>query len=170
MMSVVVRVFPALFSLLLAAPVVAQTIVFSPEPTESCLAAAADPAAARGCAGRAAEACVKAIRGAAEVEAASCANAETEWWRDRMAEGYDRVMQRARLSDVEFAQALASGAPRMTDDLAAMQAAWRDWSEKRCFFEAMRRRGKPDRSVVASMCQLRATAEQTLFLETMAKK
>ncbi|MEH6772486.1 MAG: lysozyme inhibitor LprI family protein [Cereibacter changlensis] len=154
----------------LSAPAAAQTIAFSAQPTEECLAAASTPEARRACPGKAAAACVKAIRGAAEVERASCANAETEWWRARMDAAYARMMRQAELSDVEFAKELASGAPRMTDDLALMQAAWQDWSEKRCFFEAMRRRGKPDRSVAASLCTLQVTAEQSLLLEAASAR
>lgn len=155
----------AAMAALVASPAFAQTIDFSSKPTEACLAAASGQAASRSCAGRAAKACVTAIRGAGEVEAASCANAEAGWWHGRMQDAYDAMMRKAVLADVEFAAALAQGGSRMTDDLAAMQAAWQDWSEKRCFFEAMRRRGKPDRSVAASTCILHVTAEQALLLE-----
>ena len=54
---------------LLAAPAAAQTELapFSPEPTESCLAAAADPIGQEACVGTAAMACIDGPNGSSNV-------------------------------------------------------------------------------------------------------
>ncbi|MCE6951336.1 DUF1311 domain-containing protein [Cereibacter sphaeroides] len=160
----------ALTLLMLASPagLAAQPIPFYPEKTEECLDDRAAPGGAAACIGLAADLCRRETRGATEVEEAACMAAEANWWRDRMSKAYDAAMKEAALRDVEFAKSISQGGSRMTDDLELMQAAWKDWSEKRCFFEAMRRRGKPDRMVVASECLMRRTAEQALLLEAAA--
>ncbi|SNX70266.1 uncharacterized protein DUF1311 [Cereibacter ovatus] len=162
----------ALSLLLIAAPLaaVAQPIPFDPAKTEACLAAKKTPAERSACIGVAAAQCLRDTPGATEVEEATCLATETNWWRDRMAPAYDRAMKEAALRDVEFAKSISQGGSRMTDDLELMQAAWKDWSEKRCFFEAMRRRGKADRMVVAADCMMRRTAEQALLLEDVTDR
>jgi uncharacterized protein YecT (DUF1311 family) len=151
---------------LLAGPLAAQQVPFSPEATETCLAesTAADLSL---CVGKSADACAKAIPGATEIDRAICLNAETGWWRERMDTAYALVDERAAFLDMEFAQAISQGGAKMTVDLAEMQAAWKDWSEKRCFFAAIERRGRPDRGEVASACMLHQTAEQALLLDAI---
>lgn len=163
------RMTACLLTLALAVPAAAQQIAFSPEATESCLAAQ-DGASGAGCVGKSAAVCIAAMRGASDEDAAMCLNAETEWWRQRMRAAYARVEKKAALLDVEFAQSIAQGGARMTDDLAAMQSAWTDWSEKRCFFAAIEHRGKPDRTRVASDCMLHQTGDQALLLEAVAAR
>ncbi len=146
----------------------AQPIPFHPDRTLDCLSDKKTATEGAACIGLAADLCRRETRGATEVEEAACVAAEANWWRDRMTAAYEAAQKEAKLRDVEFAKAISQGAPRMTDDLAAMQQAWTDWSEKRCFFEAARRRGKPDRMVVASDCLMRRTAEEALLLEEAA--
>ncbi len=162
--------FVFLLALLAASSASAKGIGFSPEATESCLAKAEGSAARAACIGKSAEACYAAVRNRSEVDEATCLNSETEWWRDRMDAAYAAAEKRAAMSDIEFAQAIAQGSPKMVDDLALMHAAWKDWSEKRCFYAADGRRGKDDRSVVASRCMMQQTATQTLLLEDAASK
>ncbi|SNT42923.1 Protein of unknown function [[Luteovulum] sphaeroides subsp. megalophilum] len=145
-------------------------ILFSPERTASCLDEARNGKDRGACIGRAAEACRAAIKGATEVDEAACLNGETEWWRARIKDAEHRMMERAKLLDVEQAMAISQGAPRLTDDLVRFQGAWTDWAEQRCIFEAMLYRGKPERMVIASSCLLRRTAEQALFLDASATR
>ena len=165
-----VRTIAGLMLLASTGGAVAQEIPFSADATETCLAGQRDPEGRAACIGRSAAACHQKMTDRTEEDAAACLNAETEWWRGRMQAAYERVETRAALLDVEFATAISQGGARMTDDLAAMQAAWKDWSEKRCFFAAVEHRGKPDRTEVASDCVLHATADQALLLETAAEK
>ncbi|ULB11641.1 lysozyme inhibitor LprI family protein [Cereibacter azotoformans] len=162
----------ALILMMLAAPasLTAQPIPFHPEKIEDCLSGKKAGPQREACIGLAADLCRRETKGATEVEAAACMAAEANWWRDRMGNAYEAAMKEAALRDVEFAKSISQGAPRMTEDLEKMQEAWKDWSEKRCFFEAMRRRGKPDRMVVASECLMRRTAEEALLLEDVAAR
>lgn len=148
----------------------AAQILFSPEPVAACMEKARTAGDRAACIGRAAEACRAATRGATEVDAATCLNGETEWWQLRLEEAHARMKTRAALLDVEHARSISQGAPKLTDDLALFQAAWKDWSERRCFFEAMLLRGRPDRMVKASDCMLRVTAEQALLLDEAAER
>ncbi|MGP3698108.1 lysozyme inhibitor LprI family protein [Rhodobacter sp. NSM] len=159
-----------LLALILLAPTAleAQPIPFHSETTEDCLSGKKSAGQRGTCIGLAADQCHRETRGATEVEVAACMAAEANWWRDRMTAAYAAAMKEAKLRDVEFAKSISQGGPRMTEDLSNMQDAWKDWSEKRCFFEAVRRRGKPDRMVVASECLMRRTAEQALLLEETA--
>ena len=159
----------ALLLLLLPPAAAAQPIPFQPERTEACLADAGAEGARPGCIGLAADLCRRETPHATEVEAAACLAAETNWWRDRMTAALAGAEKQAALRDVEFARAISQGAPRMTEDLQVMQAAWKDWSEKRCFFEADRYRGRPDRMVHAADCIMRRTAEQALLLEEASR-
>ena len=165
------RIRAILLTVLLAAPLAgpapAQGIDFSPAPTETCLAGKSGPARAA-CIGKAAAACLVGVRSATEIDQAVCLNLETEWWLARMDTAYAEADRKAALLDIQFAHTIARGAPRMTGDLAAMHAAWKDWSEKRCFFAALTRRGKEDRTVVASDCMLTQTATEVLLLEDAA--
>lgn len=138
------------------------------EPTATCVVAAKTGADRAACVGRAADACLAAVKGATEVDAAVCLNTEAEWWAAQMEPAYAAAQERAVKLDRIFAKAIKQGAPRMTDDLALMQTAWKDWSEKRCILEAMRSRGKLDRTVKASTCMLRVTADQVLLLQAVA--
>lgn len=133
--------------------------------TETCLAEAGSDAARRACVGESARACRKALRKPDPVDAALCLNAETGWWRKRLAEAEERMAAKAVRLDALHGKSIAEGAPRLTDDLEALRAAWREFAEKRCAFEAMLKRGTPERMIVASECILQQTAEQTLLLE-----
>lgn len=162
------RIILTLLMLAVPAAVTAQPVPFHPEKIEDCLAGKKTADERTACIGLAADLCRRETKGATEVDVASCMATEANWWRDRMSRAYDAAMKEAALRDVEFAMSISQGGSRMTDDLELMQAAWKDWSEKRCFFEAMRRRGKPDRMVVASECLMRRTAEEALLLEASA--
>ncbi|MCB6178558.1 DUF1311 domain-containing protein [Rhodobacter sp. Har01] len=147
----------------------AQTIP-SPEPTAACVAAATTDADRKACVGRAADACLAAVNGATEVDAAICVNAETGWWTDRLNAANAAMAAQAEALDRQHAAQIAKGGPKMVDDFALYQAAWKDWSEKRCIFEAMLRFGKPDRMVAASTCMMHLIADQALFLEASAAR
>ncbi|MGF1658626.1 MAG: lysozyme inhibitor LprI family protein [Rubrimonas sp.] len=133
--------------------------------TEACLAEAGSDEARRACIGESARACRAALRKPDPVDAALCLNTETGWWRKRLAEAEERMAAKAARLDALHGKAIAEGAPRLTDDLAALREAWKEWAEKRCAFEAMLKRGAPERMIVASECILQLTADQTLLLD-----
>ncbi|MDT8854727.1 lysozyme inhibitor LprI family protein [Paracoccaceae bacterium Fryx2] len=157
-----------LISLALPGAGLAQTSP-SPEPTAACVAAATTEAGREACIGLAAAACLGAVKGAAEVDAAICLNAETVWWADRLRAARTAMTAKAEALDEAHAAQIAKGAAKMADDFANFQTAWSVWSEQRCTFEAMLHFGKPDRMVAASTCLLQVTAEQALLLEAAAR-
>jgi hypothetical protein len=135
-----------------------------------CVETAATDADRAACIGRGAEACLAAVANPQEMDAAICLNAETAWWQGRLRSALERMQARAAERDAPFAAEIAKGAPRMTDDLANLQAAWKAWSEQHCIFETMFHRGKPDRTRFGATCLLRVTAEQALYLEAAARR
>lgn len=141
----------------------------APTPTEACLAAAASDAARENCVGASAAACRAALRHPDSIDIAVCVNEEAGWWRRRLAVAYETMVTRAASLDEKHAKAIARGEPRLTDDIAALQASWKDWTEKRCAFETMLERGTTRRMIVGADCMLRQTAAQTLLLERSAR-
>lgn len=163
------KLLPLFLSCAFAQTGFAQTMPL-PDPTAACVAAAVTEAEQRACIGRAADACIASTKGATEVDAAICLNAETGWWTNRLNAANSAMAERAVALDLKHAPQIAKGAPKMVDDFTMYQTAWKDWSEKRCIFVAMLRFGKPDRMVAASTCMLHLVAEQTIFLEAAASQ
>jgi uncharacterized protein YecT (DUF1311 family) len=143
----------------------AQTV---PDATATCVAAARTDADRQACIGLAAQACIAAIPKADDTDAAACLNTEAAWWQTRMREAYARMQAKSEKLDRRFAAQMGSVSPTLTEDLAKTQEAWQAWTDQRCFFEAMQRRGKLDRPRVASACQLHRIAEQALYLDASA--
>ena len=158
------RLLPPLLFLAVAG-VAGAAEQLSPPPTGACLASATSDSARAACIGETARVCRAELRNATPVEIALCINAETEWWQERLAVAYERMMTEAGRLDAQHPEMIARGAPRLTDDLVEIQASWRDWTEKRCTFDSMLLRGKPRRMIVVADCMLQQTAEQTLLLE-----
>lgn len=140
----------------------------APTPTGKCLVEAKTDSARAACIGETARVCEKTFAAPTPLDQAVCLNDETEWWRKRLHAAYERMASRAEKLDAINEAANGKGGPRLRDDLDALQDSWKDWTEKRCTFDAMLLRGDPRRMVVAADCMLHQTAEQTLLLERSA--
>ncbi len=162
----------ALAALIVAAPLAApaQEVDFDIQPTLDCIEQARRSDHRPLCVGEAAQACVRGIPNASAVNVSLCMERETRYWARRMEVAYDAMHEKAEAADAAFAQTeMAEKVPfKLTEDLALMQDAWKDWREKRCAFEAMLRRGTPEASMSAAWCMVRQTGVQALFLERSA--
>lgn len=158
------HVFPALLLVLSlgAAPASGAGAL---SPTEACLADATTDSERAACIGETARACQSGFATPVPLDIAICINTETEWWQARLPEALERMAAQAERLDAAHQGEIAKGAPRLTDDVEALQASWKDWTEKRCTFEAMLLRGDPRRMIVAADCMLQQVATQTLLLE-----
>jgi uncharacterized protein YecT (DUF1311 family) len=162
------RFFAIAFALFapLAAP--AQDVAFDIAPTLDCLERTKRSAMRPACVSEAAQACVRRLPGRSPVDVSLCMEQETRYWTGRMEAALDGLDEVARARDAAFAETeMAAKVPfKLTDDLALMQAAWEDWRETRCAFEAMMYRGTPEASMQAAWCMTRVTGEYALFLES----
>ncbi|WP_157973508.1 lysozyme inhibitor LprI family protein [Tropicimonas sp. IMCC34043] len=148
-------------------PIHAQTLPFSPSQTADCLKKSPTRAKRRDCVGASAEACRVKLKSNAPADIALCMTSETAFWDKRMGEAYDAMQRKAAEADAQFDTAKnTTAAPfKLTDDLAAQMAAWKDWRQKTCAVEAMLRRGTPYGVTAAASCMMKLTGEQALFLE-----
>ena len=160
-------------ALALASPpqAAAQGVTFDIAPTLDCIAEARTSAARPLCVGEAARACIRRIPGAGALDVSLCMEQETRYWTRRMDAALETLGEQAAAADADFAKTeMAAKVPfLLVEDLGLMQAAWTEWREKRCAFEAMLHRGTPEASMKAATCMARATGAQALFLESVVQ-
>lgn len=144
-----------------AAPAVAQDLVFSPRATESCLASGAD---FRDCIGLSAEACINDTPGGyATVAMSGCNYRELEWWDARLNTSYGFALRHAK----QFDKDNEGFGPSMEEALREMQRAWIVFRDNTCAYERSFWGGGTGGGPAEAACQLRVTAEQTWYLESM---
>jgi uncharacterized protein YecT (DUF1311 family) len=143
----------------LASPAAAQDLVFSPQPTQACLASGQP---FDSCIGLAADACVTA-NGYATVVLSGCLSREAEWWDGRLNAAYQRAMAGAKQSDGQNGQY----APSQAEALRAMQRAWIPFRDETCSFEASQWGGGTGAGPAFAACLMRLTAYQTHYLENV---
>lgn len=143
----------------------AQAVRYENDATPACMAAVMGAKARTACVGASSSACRAAIREPSITDVAACMSAEADWWNARLQTELAAMREKAAALDAAFGE----GSTQMVDDLEAMQAAWSDWLEKRCFFEASLRRGTPYRMTAAADCRLDLVAAQALLLESASK-
>ena len=109
----------------LAGPAAAQSdpAPFSPEPTESCLAAAADPIGQEACVGTAAMACIDGPNGSSNAGMGFCLGAEHAFWDARLNAAYAALLALEEADTSELKE-LGSAAPSTAEALRAMERAW----------------------------------------------
>ncbi len=145
---------------LLPAPVLAQEMRFSPEPTAACLAAGGS-----GCAGKAAEACMAGNEGGQSTYGMGfCLENERIWWDDRLNAAYKALTSVHNRQD---AAAKAAGDPvaNRQQGLRDMQRAWIGWRDAACAYEAAQWGSGTGAGPATLACLMRATARQALELE-----
>jgi uncharacterized protein YecT (DUF1311 family) len=147
----------------LAAPVAAQDIMFSPAPTEACLAAApTDPAT---CIGQAADACMlETDGGETTVGMGACLGAELDWWAARLATAETAVAAAAAKTDAEMV-AIGATVPMQAPAFDAMRAAWELWRDAACDWERAQWGGGTGQGPATAACLMRITGEQAIALE-----
>ncbi|MBS0124271.1 DUF1311 domain-containing protein [Aestuariicoccus sp. KMU-90] len=140
-------------------PAAAQDLVFSPQPTQACLASGQP---FDQCIGLAADACT-AANGYATVVQGGCLSREAEWWDGRLNAAYQRAMAGAKQSDSQSGQY----APSQAKALRAMQRAWIPFRDETCSFEASQWGGGTGAGPAFAACLMRLTAYQTHYLENI---
>lgn len=143
-------------------PVMAQDMRFDPAPTESCLAASGD--GAQDCIGRAASACMAQPMGETTLGMGFCLDAELSLWDDKLNAAYQQLRGDYADRDSERME----GAPAMADALRDMQRGWIGFRDARCSFAAAQWEGGTGAGPAFLGCMMQMTAEQTLFLWSVA--
>ncbi|MCL6283999.1 DUF1311 domain-containing protein [Ruegeria sp. 2012CJ41-6] len=148
-----------------AAPAQAQDLNFSIAPTQTCLAATADPAARRACAGKAAEACMTNNPGGeTTVGMGYCLDQEVTQWDGWLNAAYGSLLSKAQASDADSAQ-WGTSAPKITPALREMQRKWIAYRDTTCDFEMSQWGGGSGTGPAGLNCLLRLTADQAIYLE-----
>jgi uncharacterized protein YecT (DUF1311 family) len=152
---------------LLAGPAAAQTGFgpFSPEPTESCLAAAADPIGQEACIGKAAMACIDGPNGSTNVGVGFCFGAEHDFWDARLNAAYAALVALEEANTNELTE-LGSAAPSTADALRAMERAWIAYRDAACEYEVSTWGGGSGGGPAGAQCMMTLTGRQALALET----
>jgi uncharacterized protein YecT (DUF1311 family) len=153
---------PAIVTLMLvASPLAAQDLVFSPAQTQACLRSGGG----EGCIGRSAEACIENTPGGySTVAMGGCLSMELDYWDDLLNATYRRALARARKSDVDN----AGFGPSQQEALRQMQRAWIPFRDATCDFERSQWGGGTGQGPAGAECLMRVTAEQTFYLDRYA--
>ena len=149
---------------LLASPVAAQDLVFSPAATESCLATTQDYDGRHACIGLSARQCMTNTPGGeTTVGMGGCWGAELDYWDARLNAAYADVVAAARAIDADMAEIGATVASQ-EDALRAMQRAWITFRDTTCDYEYSQWGGGSGGGPAIAGCMMRMTGEQTLYL------
>ena len=152
---------------LLAGPAAAQSdpAPFSPEPTESCLAAAADPVGQEACVGTAAMACIDGPNGSSNAGMGFCLGAEHAFWDARLNAAYAALLALEEANTSELKE-LGSAAPSTAEALRAMERAWIAYRDAACAYEVSTWGGGSGGGPAGAQCMMALTGRQALALET----
>jgi uncharacterized protein YecT (DUF1311 family) len=154
----------ALLVALAAAPAAGQELPFSTEPTESCLAAAADRPARDACVGRSADACTDTPDGSTTVGMGFCYGKELAFWDTRLNAAYGALMAIEEAGDAELKE-YEPTAPSPAAALGDMQRAWIGYRDAACDYERSQWGGGTGGGPATADCLMRLTAAQALALE-----
>jgi len=153
---------------LLAGPAGAQDIPFSPEATESCLAAATAEggglAAREACIGKSADACIDTPDGYSTVGMSYCLDQERQYWAAHLDGAYGALLEMETGAE-EALKELGSAAASPVAALKEMQRAWTGYRDAACAYEASTWGGGTGAGPAANQCMMLLTGRQALALE-----
>lgn len=133
-------------SALLAAPTMAQDLIFSTQAVDQCLATGQTEA----CIGLSAQACQRSTPGGeSTVGMVGCLDRETSYWDGALNYYYQDLRKRD---------------PDRAGSLQEVQRAWIAFRDATCGYEADAYSGGTIVGIIAADCYLRMTGRQTLFL------
>ena len=154
----------ALLCCLAAAAAAAQGVVFLPEATDSCVAAAADLAGREACVGRSANACMDTPEGSTTVGMSYCLHGELTYWNARLTGAYRTLLELEETAASDLS-GLGSAAPSPAAALREMQRAWTAYRDAACAYEVSTWGGGTGGGPAGEDCMMRLTARQALVLE-----
>lgn len=149
-----------LISVLMAAPVFAQDLIFDASGTVECLINTGHTGNKAECIGVSAVSCMQQPGGDTTVGMGFCLDREFEYWDVSLNEGYQQLLAAMRMSDADLPDNLAIQA----DTLRDMQRAWIGYRDARCGHEASLWQGGTGASPAFLQCMMQVTAEQALYL------
>ncbi|MEM7731838.1 MAG: lysozyme inhibitor LprI family protein [Pseudomonadota bacterium] len=139
----------------LASPVAAQELVFSPTATQTCLGLAADYTTKRACVGMSARACMEDTPGGySTVAMGGCFEAELEFWDATLNATYQSVLASAQRAG-----------PGEVEALRNVQRAWIPFRDATCDYEYGQWGGGTGGGPAIISCLMRMTGEQALYLD-----
>ncbi|MEO0372234.1 MAG: lysozyme inhibitor LprI family protein [Pseudomonadota bacterium] len=150
---------------LLATPVAAQDLTFSPGATEACLSGTQDLNGQQACIGASAEACMNDTPGGHSTYGmGGCLSAEADYWDAQLNAAYGAVIAEARATDAEMADIGGPAVASQEDALRAMQRAWIAYRDATCDYEYSQWGGGTGGGPAIAACIMRETGEQALYL------
>ncbi len=156
----------AFFAGLMAAPLAAQDLAFSPNSTLACLQEAVGQGQRVDCIGASAGACMEGNPGGdTTVGMGGCLDLERAWWDERLNAAYRDLMAVETADDAEFGD--SPGAIPKAPALREMQRAWITYRDARCGYEMAQWGGGTGGGPAVIGCLMQETGKQTLFLEDM---
>ncbi|MEL7300111.1 MAG: lysozyme inhibitor LprI family protein [Pseudomonadota bacterium] len=151
--------------LLLAAPVMAEDLVFDIDATTACLAAQESEHAKLLCVGRAAAACMDMTEGGTTtVGMGGCLAAEWAWWDAELNTAYQALLAEAGEIEAD-AEEFGLRTPPMVAPIREMQRAWIGYRDGLCAFERAKWGGGTGGGPASAACMMQETARQTLVLQ-----
>lgn len=148
---------------LIATPVCAEDLIFSPYAVEDCFA---NGGTGDTCIGASAASCMEATPGGySTVVMGGCTDREWSYWDDRLNAAYGRVMVDAKRMDAEMVS-LGSAVAKQAPALRDMQRAWITFRDRQCEYEASTWGGGTGAGPASLACMMELTARQALFLES----
>lgn len=151
--------------LLLAAPAMAEDLVFDIDATTACLAAQESDHAKLLCVGRAATACMDmSAGGTTTVGMGGCLAAELEWWDAELNLAYQSLIADAKKVEAD-AEEFGYRTPPMVAPIREMQRVWIGYRDGLCAFERAKWGGGTGGGPASAACMMQETARQTLVLQ-----
>jgi uncharacterized protein YecT (DUF1311 family) len=144
----------------LATPLAAQDLSFTPQATEACLLKSGHGHDRSACIGLSAGQCMATPDGQTTIGMGFCLDAELGYWDEMLNSGYQQLRAALQVSDTDLPPHLAIQA----DGLRDMQRAWIAFRDARCSFEASQWQGGTGASPAFLGCMMTMTAEQALYL------
>jgi len=145
-------------------------VVFSPETSKSCVAAAAKKSpslsgyAVLDCVGRSAQACMSRPGGDTTIGMIDCLQGERDYWDGRLNAAYAKKMAAAKKEDAEMKSIRATTAS-LAEALRNMQRAWISHRDAACLYEQAQWLGGTGGGPATMACHMHETARQALKLE-----
>lgn len=146
-------------------PLAAQELQFDPLPLDTCLAAQDGVGQSGQCIGRAASICMEQPLGHTTPGMAFCLGEEYDLWDAKLNEAYVSLRADYKQQDVERFE----GAPSLADALRDLQRGWISFRDGRCAFETAQWYGGTGASPAFLSCMLQLTADQTIYLWSVAE-
>ncbi len=148
----------------LAAPVAAQDVAFSPAATQACMHGATGVDGLRACIGVSAEQCMTdTVGGYSTYGMGGCLSAELDYWDAELNAVYADVMASARRADAATDE-YNTDFPSEADALRDMQRAWITYRDATCDYEYLQWGGGTGGGPAIAGCLMRLTGEQAIYL------